>query len=107
MEQKITALERDIAAAKTTIAVLETKANDIANQTSTLNKAFDGLHELTTAVKLLAEKQENTAGIVGKLEAKVEAIEAKPAKRWESIIEKIIMVFVAALAGYVIKSMGL
>ena len=41
------------------------------------------------------------------VEKQVENIEAKPAKRWESIVEKVILAVVAALVGAALAHFGL
>lgn len=44
---------------------------------------------------------------VGELDTKVEALERKPAKRWESIVDKIILTVAAALVGFILAQIGI
>ncbi len=41
------------------------------------------------------------------LDGKVDALEAKPGKRWESIVDKVIWTVVAAVIGFLLAKMGL
>ena len=44
---------------------------------------------------------------VAKLDQKVETLEKKPEKRWESVVEKIILTIVGAIVGYLLVKVGL
>ena len=44
---------------------------------------------------------------VEKLDEKVEVLEHKPAKRWDSIVDKIIMTIVGGIVGYALVKIGL
>lgn len=74
----------------------------------------EALEKLATSVELLvAEQRHQTEAMleiksdVSKLDAKVESLESKPAKRWESIVEKILMTLVGAVIGYLLVRLGL
>ena len=61
------------------------------------------INELTSAVKVLAVNIENMAKEQIKQGAKLEEIEGKPAKRWETIISCIITALVTAGVMYFLK----
>ena len=75
------------------IADLETKVEDIA--------------DLTTSVASLAQSIKQMATAQEKQAKRLEALEQKPAKRWESIVEKIILVVVTALVTYALSKFGI
>lgn len=64
------------------------------------------LHQLATSVAIMAEKQGTMNANVEKLTEKVESIESKPGKRWESMEEKILMTIVGALVGFLLAQLG-
>ena len=73
------------------------RINELAGQ-------IDAVNRLATAVEVMAteQKHQTTAmaeikADVAKLDAKVETIEQKPAKRWDGMVEKIIYGIVGAL----------
>lgn len=93
---------------------VEHRAKSNTRRIEKLELQTDALTRLATSVELLvAEQKHQTADIkdvkkdVAKLDEKVEALESKPAKRWESIVEKAIMVIVAALVGYALAQIGI
>lgn len=72
-----------------------------------LESEHEVLHQLATAVAVMAEKMEGMNASVDRLTGKVEALEAEPAERWKSVIEKAIAITVAALLGFVFAKIGL
>ncbi|MEG2097441.1 MAG: hypothetical protein RRY65_04665 [Pseudoflavonifractor sp.] len=72
-----------------------------------LEQSTDALNELTIAVKEMVLKQNYVADTVDKLDKKVEALEQKPAKRWDGLVDKIILTIVAALVGFVLARLGM
>lgn len=58
----------------------------------------------------MAVHQANYLNIIAKLDdliAKVAAIESRPAKRWEGVVEKVIYLVAAALVGLLLGRLGL
>lgn len=65
------------------------------------------LHELATSVAVMAEQMKSMNAKVGTLSEKVEDIEAKPAKRWESVVASCLSALVGAVLGFVLSRVGL
>ena len=61
------------------------------------------LEDLAIAVKVLATRQENVENDVKEIKSDVKALEIKPAKRWEKLVE----LFVAAFIGFIFARIGL
>ena len=55
----------------------------------------------------MANKQEQVADTVDKLDGKVTALERKPGKRWDGFVEKLIWAIAAAIVGFVLAQIGL
>lgn len=65
------------------------------------------LRELTKTVAVMAEKVSTIDGSVRELSHKIDTIEAKPAKRWEAIVEKAVLVVVGALVSFLLTKVGM
>lgn len=65
------------------------------------------LHQLATSVAVMAEQMKSMNTKVGTLTEKVEDIEARPAKRWESVVAACISILVGAVLGYALSRIGL
>ena len=79
-----------------------------------LEQQTDAIQSLATSVEVMVKEQSHqTEAIerieknVEKLDCKVEVLEHKPAKRWESIVDKAIMTLVGAIVGYFLVKLGL
>lgn len=72
-----------------------------------LEKRQDNLDELVSTVKVLAVREENVESDVKEIKSDVKELTSKPAKRWDSVVDKIIITLVAAVAGYILAHVGL
>lgn len=72
-----------------------------------LEGEHDVLQKLATSVAVMAEQIKNMNSSVSTLSEKVDKLEEKPAKRWDSMIDKIIITVAAALVGFVLAHFGL
>ena len=73
-------------------------------------KAVEGRQEdmtqLVTSVAAIAQKQMDMDEDVQEIKAEVKAINLKPAKRWDGIVEKAILAAVGVLVVYVAMKLG-
>lgn len=74
---------------------------------SDLEKKVEDIGDLTTSVSRIATSVEIMAKTQEKQGKRLEALEQKPAKRWESIVEKAILVIVTAFITYALSQIGL
>ena len=92
-EHRITQVEDECKSNRRSIEQLEAR-------TETMNA-------LATNIELLANDLSNMSKAVEDLCKKITAIESKPAKRWEGIVDKAIMVTVGAVLALVFGKIGL
>lgn len=92
---------------------LEMELHDVENQVSNhekeinrLSASIDMIHSLTASVDKLAVNMDNTLQELKNQGARIANLESKPAKRWESIVEKIITTAVGIIVGYLFSKMG-
>lgn len=93
------------------VAEIDQRARSNTRRIDKLEQSTDALHELTLAVREMVVKQDYTAGQLDNLNKKVDgidsrmdAVEQKPAKRWEGVVEKIIAGVVGALVAIAIAA---
>lgn len=72
-----------------------------------LERETGALHELATSMAVMAEKQGAISDNVDRLNDKVDAIEEKPGKRWEAIVDKVIWAVLAAVIAFILGRVGL
>ena len=67
----------------------------------------DVLHQLATSVAVMAEQLKTMNASVDSLSDKVDDLEKKPGKRWESMVEKVIWAVAAAIIAFMLGRIGL
>lgn len=86
---------------------VESKAERNEGRIKKLENEQSALHDLAKSMAVMAEKQEQVADTVDKLDGKVTALEEKPAKRWDGLVDKIIWAVAAAMIGFALAKIGL
>lgn len=89
------------------LADVENRTKSNMHRIDKLEKNTEVLNKLATSLQVMATKQDSMAGTLERLDTKVELLEAKPAKRWETVVEKIILGVVAGLVGAALAYFGL
>lgn len=86
------------------LAEVDARSKSNTHRLDELGEKVDVLNRLTTAVEVMAAEQKHQSETmteikndVTALDKKVEAIEQKPAKRWDGLVEKVIYGIVGAL----------
>lgn len=72
-----------------------------------LEKSTEAINNLAISLRVMAEKQDQVADAVDRLDGKVTALEARPGKRWDRLVDKIILTMAAAVIGYALANIGL
>ena len=65
------------------------------------------LHSLATSVAVMVEQMKQINTNVTTLKEEVEELKEKPAKRWDSLVEKALWAVVGAMLAYVLSQIGL
>lgn len=86
---------------------VESRSKSNTKRIDRLETQTEAINKLATSMAVMAERQEECINSVSTLDVKVTALEAKPAKRWESIVEKAILAVVAAVIAYLLAKVGL
>ena len=97
---------REVEFAKELQAVSDRSARN-EGRIKKLEEKSDALQSLATSVAVMAEQMKVMNAKVGTLTDKVEEIEQRPAKRWETVVACIITGIVGALIGLAMTNIGL
>ena len=63
--------------------------------------------ELIGTVKVLADREERVEKDVGEIKDAVQEMKAKPGKRWDGVVDKIIFTVVGAIVTYMLLKLGI
>ena len=86
---------------------VEERSKSNSHRLDKLEESTEAINRLATSMEVMAERQEQVVETVGRLDAKVTTLEEKPAKRWDSLVDKIVWAIAAALIGFVLAQVGL
>lgn len=86
---------------------VEAKAENNRVRLDKLESSTEAINRLATSMEVMAERQEQVVDKVDTLDGKVTALESKPAKRWEGLVDKIIWAAAGAVVAYVLTNIGL
>ena len=72
-----------------------------------LESEHEAIQQLATSVAVMAEQLKTMNVNVNNLTSKVDELEDKPAKRWDSIVDKVIWAVLAAVIAFLLGRVGL
>ena len=86
---------------------VEARTKSNTKRLDEMEKRQDNLDELVGTVKVLAVREENVEKDVKEIKDDVKTLTNKPAQRWDSLMDKIILTIAATLVGFVLAQIGL
>lgn len=89
------------------LTAVEDMSKDNKRRVEDLEKRQDNLDELVSTVKVLAVREEAVESDVKEIKNDVKNLTNKPAQRWDSLTDKIILTVAAAVVGFILAKFGL
>ena len=86
---------------------VEARSKSNAHRLDDVERRQNNLDELVGTVKTLADREQRVETDVKEIKADVKEINNKPAKMWESLVEKVIWAVVAGVLGFFLARIGL
>lgn len=85
---------------------VENRSKSNEHRLDEVEKRQDSLDELVGTVKVLANREETVENDVKEIKGDVKTLTIKPAKRWDSLVDKIILTIAAAIVGFILAKFG-
>ena len=86
---------------------VEERSKSNSHRLDDVEKRQDNLDELVGTVKALAVREENVEIDVKEIKTDVKTLTNKSAKRWDGLVDKIILTIAAAIVGFILAKFGL
>lgn len=86
---------------------VEERSKSNTHRLDEVEKRQNNLDKLAASVEVLAVKESNVENDVKEIKSDVKTLASKPAKKWDSLINQIITIVVAAIAGFILAKIGL
>ena len=85
---------------------VEDRAKSNSHRLDEMEKRQNDQEKLISSVSVLATKLEAVDSDVKEIKKDVKEITAKPGKRWDAIVEKVILTVVSAILLYILARLG-
>lgn len=89
------------------LTVVEDRSKSNQRRIEEVEKRQDNLDDLVSTVKVLADREERVEGDVKEIKTDVKALNERPAKKWDGLVDKIILTIAAAVIGFLLSKIGL
>ena len=85
----------------------EDKFNCLSKRVDAIETRQKDMEELISSVALLAQRMGTVEGNVSEIRGDVRTLMGKGSKRWDSVVEKTLLVAVGAIVAWVLNQIGL
>ena len=89
------------------LTACEERSRSNTHRLEEVEKRQDSLDELVGTVKVLAIREQTVENDVKEIKSDVKSLTNKPAKMWDSMVEKIMLTIAAAVVGFILAKFGL
>lgn len=85
---------------------VDDRSKSNAHRLDEVEKKLADNDEMLASIARLDQRQKDMDTDVKEIKADVKALAGKPARRWESVVDKVLMAVVTALVGYILVRLG-
>lgn len=89
------------------LTAVEDRSKSNMHRLDKVEKKQEDLSELVGTVKVLVEREETVEADVKEIKTDVKNLTSKPGKRWDNLVNQIISIVIAAVAGFILAKIGL
>ncbi len=86
---------------------VEDRSKSNTHRLDEMEKRQEDITELVRSVSSIAQKQTDMDADMKEIKADIKSISQKPGRRWETIVEKVLLTAVAALVGWGLYRLGI
>lgn len=89
------------------LTVVEDRSKSNTHRLDEIEKRQDDQEKLISTVAVLASEQKTIKSDVTEIKSDVKELAGKPGKRWDGLVDKIILTVAAAIVGFLLAKIGL
>ena len=89
------------------LTACEERSRSNTHRLEEVEKRQDSLDELVGTVKVLAVREQTVENDVKEIKSDVKSLTNKPAQKWENMTEKVVLLIVSAVVGFLLARIGL
>ena len=84
---------------------VEQRCRADSHRITELSGRIDAVNRLATAVEVMAQRQSSMGESVERLDEKVDTLDAGPGRRWEGLVDKLLLAAAAAFLAWIAAGM--
>ena len=89
------------------LTVVEDRSKSNQRRLDEMEKRQDDQEKLISTVAVLANEQKTIQTDVQEIKGDVKSLTSKPGKRWDNLVNQVVSIIVAAVAGFLLAKFGL
>ena len=89
------------------LTVVEDRSKSNQHRLDEMEKRQDDQEKLISTVAVLANEQKTIQSDVQEIKGDVKSLTSKPGKRWDNLVNQVVSIIVAAVAGFLLAKFGL
>lgn len=89
------------------LTVVEDRSKSNQHRLDEMEKRQDDQDKLISTVAVLATEQKAIQTDVQEIKGDVKSLTSKPGKRWDNLVNQVVSIIVAAVAGFLLAKFGL
>ena len=86
---------------------VEERAKSNSHRLDEVEKRQDKLDDLVSAVNVLAVREKNVEDDVKEIKSDVKSLAAKPAQKWDSVVDKVVFTIIGIVVAYIFSQFGM
>ncbi len=91
----------------TKLAEVEQRSKSNSHRLEKCEEQLSDNQKMLANLTAMAQRQDTMDGDIKEIKADVKTLTAKPAKRWEGLVEKMLLTVAAALVAFALAKLGL
>ena len=88
------------------IEAVESRSKSNTHRIDAIEKHQTENDKMLNTIALIAQRQNTMDGDIKEIKGDVKSLTAKPARRWDMVIDKIILLLVAGVIAYILSRIG-
>lgn len=89
------------------IEAVDSRSKNNSEQIKAIIKHQEENDKMLNTISLIAQRQDTMDGDIKEIKTDVKILTGKPARRWELVVDKIVLAVAAGLAAYILARLGL
>lgn len=89
------------------VAEVEARCKSNGRRLDDVERKLEDNERMLSSIAVIAKRQDDMDGDIKEIKSDVKSLTSKPAKRWDSVVEKVMLTAAGAVVAYILAHIGL